>query len=388
MTGADLAQPFPVRVAHLVRPAHGGMRQQVKSLLTHLPPVLLAAPPDVCEFCADVVPVDRLILPPVRRPDALLRNGLQAGKWAKQKQAQILHGHGLLWTPLFASAQSASRLPLVVTLHNLVPADLSVAQRLVLRLALRYAARILCVSGAVAQSAAPLVHKNKIVVVRNGIDGARFGNTPETVAQVRAAHGVFPDVSPDALVILCVARLSPEKGVRTLLEAAALLHKTGPPFHLWLAGDGPERDGLQSTAQASALSETVQFLGQCAPEEIADLMCAADLLVLPSLTEGLSLAVIEAMASGLPVVASHVGGVPEVVQHGETGLLVPPGDAPALADALQTLLLNANRRETMGRAGRIRAETHFSATRMIHETRAVYEAALSAPNKRTKGPPL
>ena len=117
-------------------------------------------------------------------------------------------------------------------------------------------------------------------------------------------------------------------------------------------------------------------MGQKSADEIAGLMQAADIYVQSSLVEGLGLGVVEAMASGLPVIASRVGGLPEVVLHGETGLLVPPSDAPALADALR-LLTNANCRAEMGSAGRVRAQTRFDTARMVGETQVVYQSVLA-----------
>ena len=124
----------------------------------------------------------------------------------------------------------------------------------------------------------------------------------------------------------------------------------------------------------------VTFLG--ARDDVPTLLDAADVYVQPSLSEGLGLAVLEAMAAGLPVIATRTGGLPEVVADNQTGLLVPPGDAPALANALQYLLDNVNRRDKMGKAGRARAVSCFSIARMVSETQEVYRVALTQESKR------
>ena len=181
---------------------------------------------------------------------------------------------------------------------------------------------------------------------------------------------------PNGLLVFCAARLSPEKGLPILLEAANALRGDFPHLRVLVAGDGPQKSELEQAAQALEMRQMVSFVGQKSADEIAGLMQAADIYVQPSLGEGLGLGAVEAMASGLPVIASRVGGLPEVVLHGETGLLVPPSDAPALADALR-LLTNANRRAEMGSAGRVRAQTHFDTARMVGETRVVYQSVLA-----------
>ena len=226
-------QVAPLCVAHLVRPAQGGMRSQVRTLLTHFPHGLLAAPRTVCDFCAEVAEENCRLLPNTRNPASLLA-GAKAGIWARKRHAQILHGHGLLWLPLFASAQVASGLPLVVTLHNLVPDKMSAAQNQILRTAFARTSRILCVSEAVAESAKNLTGRDKIAVVRNGIDTARFSRPLLNRASVRTAFGV----PPDGLLVFCAARLSPEKGLHILLEAVDALRGDFPHLRVFIAGDG------------------------------------------------------------------------------------------------------------------------------------------------------
>ena len=371
----------PLRVAHLVRPAEGGMRVQVRSLLAAFPHSLLAAAPETCQFCAGVVAAeDCFTLLPAKRPDRLLVQGWRAGKWAKKRFARILHGHGLNYLPLFASAQIASGLPLVFTLHNLVPADLTGLERAIVQFALRRVTRIVAVSEAVAQSArvafGPIP---QMTVVRNGVDTDRFTNP---ALPTRDAARAVLNLPPDAVVVLCVARLSPEKGMNTLLDAAHIARHKTPRLRVVVVGDGPQKSELERAAHSASLGEIVTFLG--ARNDVPELLRAADLYVQPSLAEGLGLAAMEAMASGLPVVASRVGGLPEVVKENETGLLVPPGDAPALANALTLLLHDANLREAMGRAGKERAVSQFGTARMTEEMRAVYEDVLANRGLRGK----
>lgn len=137
-----------------------------------------------------------------------------------------------------------------------------------------------------------------------------------------------------------------------------------------LVGDGPWRPTLEHQARMLGVTEFVHFAG--VRNDIPALLAASDLFCLPSRTEGLGIAAIEAMASGLPVVASRVGGLPEVVEDGVTGLLVPPDDTAALAEALVRILEDRHRAAQMGDAGRTRAKQHFDSRAMIAATYAVY----------------
>src|SRR5205823_12324570 len=137
-----------------------------------------------------------------------------------------------------------------------------------------------------------------------------------------------------------------EKDVATLLHAAALVVRQRPAFRLRIAGDGPCLPALRGLAKQLGLDDQVAFLGEV--RDVAGLLATARLFVLPSLTEGISLTLLEAMSCGLPVVATRVGGNPEVIVDGQTGLLVPPGDPPALAAAILQLLGDETRCRNLG----------------------------------------
>jgi glycosyltransferase involved in cell wall biosynthesis len=260
----------------------------------------------------------------------------------------------------------------VVTLHNVVPPnrDIPRLHRAILRVTLSRAHRLIAVSEAVARSArVSLGSLRRLVVVRNGVDLARFDDPclPSRDAMRRALG-----LPPDAPVALCVARLSPEKDVAAFLEAAALVPETAANF--LVAGDGPLRPSLEQQIELLRLKDRARLLG--ARQDIPALLRAADVLCVPSREEGLGLAAVEAMASGLPVVATRVGGLPEVVTDGETGLLVAPGDRAALAAALTGLLSSPAYARRLGEAGRARARTCFDHRAMIAATNAVYAEAV------------
>jgi glycosyltransferase involved in cell wall biosynthesis len=149
-----------------------------------------------------------------------------------------------------------------------------------------------------------------------------------------------------------VGRLEPVKGVPLLLEAFARIAATHPGARLTIAGDGGVRARLMARAEALGLADRIHFPGYLDEAQVADLLASADMMVLPSFAEGLPVVLMEAMASGLPVIATQIAGVPELVVDGVSGLIVPPGDVAGLARAMDRLLADADLRAAMGQAGR------------------------------------
>ena len=206
--------------------------------------------------------------------------------------------------------------------------------------------------------------ERKLRVVANGIDPAPFTRAPDAALRSQLLTGV------DRPLVFTAARLAPQKGLDVLLAAAALV----PEAVFAIAGDGPERTALETRAAALGVAERVRFLG--ARDDVPALLAACDLFVLPSHYEGLPLSLLEAMAAAKPVVATRIGGPDEVVANGETGILVPPGDAAALASAIWALLAQPERARRSGEAGRERLRAHFSVRTMIDGVTAVYEELL------------
>jgi len=204
-------------------------------------------------------------------------------------------------------------------------------------------------------------------VVPNGIDVDGVARAAADRTGARRALGLDPGVP----VVLCAARLAREKGHHFLLHAIAEVARTIPGMQLLLAGDGSLRPELEAIAATLALGDRVAFLGW--RDDVPRLMAACDLLVLPSLSECLPLVCLEAMAAGRPVVASAVGGIPEVVVEGVTGRLVAPGDTGGLAAAITDLLRDPDLARAMGQAGRARVAERFSLARMRDEIYALLE---------------
>lgn len=186
-----------------------------------------------------------------------------------------------------------------------------------------------------------------VTVVPYGVDLARF-RPPERNGK-----------RPDEIVVGAVARLSPEKSLDTLLRASARLVGQGTPLRVVLAGEGPLRPRLERLAGRLGIAARVEFLGEVPHERVADVLAGFDIFALSSKAEGFGVAALEAQAAALPVVASRVHGIPDVVQDGRSGLLVPPGDIDALAAAIGRLAGDAALRVSMGRAGRAFVERRY-----------------------------
>lgn len=208
-------------------------------------------------------------------------------------------------------------------------------------------------------------------VVPNGIDIERLIGQQDR-AGFRSALGW----SEQDLVIVSVGRLEPVKGHRTLIRAApqiieAVSRSQAPgTVRFLLAGDGALKERLMLEAEKSGVSEHVHFAGH--RDDVGAVLSAGDLFVMPSVNEGMGLAVVEAMACSLPVVASNVGGIPEVVEDGVSGILVPPNDAGALAAACSGLLFDPTARERMGIEGERKARARYDIRAFLQNTAAVY----------------
>jgi glycosyltransferase involved in cell wall biosynthesis len=171
-----------------------------------------------------------------------------------------------------------------------------------------------------------------------------------------------------------VANLRPEKGHDVLLDAAPHILAVHPEAEFVLAGHGPCRSALEAQAHACGVDRHVRFLGEC--RNVPDILADGDLFVLPSRTEAMPNAVIEAMAAGLPVVASAVGGIPEVIAHGHTGLLVPPDDPLALAASVAQLMNDPARAAALGRSARDFISREFGFGRMVSRFEELYLSAI------------
>jgi glycogen(starch) synthase len=257
---------------------------------------------------------------------------------------------------------------LVSTKHNDDPFRAG-AFRFVERVLAKKASKVIAITAALARFQVERVGlpAEKVQVIHYGLD------------DVPAAWGSNPpvEVGPEARVLLAVSRLEPQKGVDVAIRALPEVRRRHPETVLVVLGEGPQREELATLARE--LDVPVLLPGRV--PDVAAWLKRADLLVHPARWEGFGLALLEAMLASLPVVATNVSSIPEIVADGETGLLVAPDDAPALAAALSRVLDDP---KEYGERGRARALAEFSVAQMADRTLAVYEAALRA---RPRGNP-
>ncbi len=211
---------------------------------------------------------------------------------------------------------------------------------------------------------------SKVITIRNGVDLAGW---PASKID-RQKKRMELRLNSGELLLGAVGRLDKQKGFSILIEAMAQLK--GSPLRCAILGEGPERASLEALVRKNHLEKSVWLLGEKA--DIPSWLSALDLYCLPSLWEGLPNSLLEAMALGLPVVASKVDGVPEAVQEGRDGVLVPPGKPAALAAVLRQLIDEPARRDALGRAARATISERFTLRRMLDEYQAAYATLLAS----------
>ncbi len=283
---------------------------------------------------------------------------------ARRERVRIIHAHDFYANLVGAAIARLAGAKLVASRRDLMH-WLSPAKRRALGWACRTADRVVANAAALARATVDElgVRPERVRLVPNGLDLAQFdadaSNSPDPP---------LPEAPHPTVAVVSNLNL-PDKGHADLLEAAARLAAAGRPITLLLVGDGAERGWL--AARATGLGLDVRFLGR--RRDVPRLLARVDAACLPSWAEGFPNAVIEAMAAARPVVATAVGGTPEAITDGEDGLLVPPRDPAALADALGRVLGDAPRARAMGRRARATVEARFSIDRAAKILDALYE---------------
>jgi glycosyltransferase involved in cell wall biosynthesis len=257
------------------------------------------------------------------------------------------------------------RWPLVITAHSFFGEHEERVIRELMAPNLRAADRVIAVSPHIADQAASLgVDRQRIRVIRSGVD--MEGDRPRDRAAARARLGITQPL------VLFVGNLEPRKQVPVLLQAL-----TGVHAELALVGDGDERDRLRMLARELGIAGRVRFVGRVGAEELHDWYVAADVFALPSSSEAQGIVALEAMANGLPVVASAVGGLLGTIDDGRTGFLVPPRDSTVLAERLRLLLDDESLRHAIGAAARAHVQNQFTWQRAAQATFEVYQDLLA-----------
>ncbi|MEE8078827.1 MAG: glycosyltransferase family 4 protein [Pseudomonadales bacterium] len=285
----------------------------------------------------------------------------------------LVHAHWVEPGFIAALANVLHHRPLVLTVHSLMPK----LNRMQL-LALRRADRVLFNSRYTMEQAIARGRCCKGEVVYQGYDAKLFSKLQRT-GEIRSRLGI-PD---DATVVTAVGRMIPLKGMQVLMSAAPAILADRPKAHLVLAGDGPLRSELQAQAARSAYGDRIHLPGALSRRDVARLFADADVCVAPGIVdttgraESFGITMEESMASGLPCVGSRVGGIPETIGDGVTGLLIEPGNPSVLASAILQLVDDAELRQRMGRAGQMRAEEHFAWPVLARQVVEIYHQLVS-----------
>ena len=220
---------------------------------------------------------------------------------------------------------------------------------------------------------AKIGHRDQYVVIYNGINIDTFSTMTQPRQEIRNSL----NLTQEAVVCITVGRLVPVKGQINLINAFPKVMAQHPNTHLLIVGEGELHKELLQQVNHLNLTKNIHFLGW--RSDIPNLLGASDIFVLPSLNEGLGLVLLEAMAQHLPTIATHVGGVPEVVEDGKTGLLVPAQSPHALTQAINQLIASPTQRQEMGEAGYQRAVNTFSIETTVEKTENIYRTLMGAP---------
>ena len=307
-----------------------------------------------------------------------VKEQLRFARDLRRERTQILHTFNFYPNMFAVPAARLAGVPVIIaTLRDM--GDLwTPMQRRAQRWVCRMAHRVVANADAVREQALKEGYEpDKVCVIRNGLDLAKFTSAPDHALQ-RESLGLPPHVP----IVAVFSRLNHEvKGIDCFLEAAARVALVHPDVRFLVVGRGPLRVGLEALAERLGLGDRVRFTGF--RSDIGETMAAVSISVIPSQSEGLSNVLLESMAASLPVIATRVGGTPEVVENEVSGLLVPPRDPAALALAIGSLLHDPVRAAALGRAGRQRVERLFQLGRMVGETEALYDGLLLRAEQRS-----
>lgn len=367
----------PIPIAYVIPRllGSGGAEHHVLEVLTHLD--RRAFSPILCCLRAEGALLDQvrqLGVPVVDcrlrslREGGLLRAVFRLNQEFRKRGTRVVHSYLFHANLVGTLAARLARVPVALTSKRSLDTYPTVLERWACKVSNRLADRVTANAEEVRRHAHEIegCSLDKIVVIPNGVDLTRFAAT------VATPPVELPDSGP---IVGCVGRLSGKKGHTDLLEAAALVLRRRPGTTFVFVGDGTLRSQLRAQADGLGLNGQVRFVGHVS--DPVPLLYRMNLFVLPSRIEGMSNALLEAMAANRAVVATSVGGNPEVVVDGVTGLLVPPRDPARLADAVVTLLGDPERASAMGAAGRARVEACYSVQAMLRQMEELYRRELA-----------
>jgi glycosyltransferase involved in cell wall biosynthesis len=300
-------------------------------------------------------------------------NILKLATLLKKAKPDIVHTHGYFASVIGRIAANYARVPVLFNHVHSTYWDYKKRNLFIEKLLSKHTQTIICCSEAVRNFVTKneKIDPSKTIVIYNGVDVERFSNS-KYISAKRMELGI----NPNDPVIGTVSSLTPHKGHKYLLLAAREILETFSSTKFLFVGDGGLKEELEDQAKNLNIFSNVIFTGT--RKNIPELLNLIDIFVLPSSSrEGLGISIIEAMAVEKPVVATNIGGVPEVVEDGKTGILVPPKNPEALAGAVIELLNNPGKTKEMGRLGRLRIKEKFTTGNMISEIEILYRSLFS-----------
>jgi len=297
---------------------------------------------------------------------------IRLARLINRKKIDIVHSHEFMMTVYGAIAARLTRTPMLGTMHGKVYYPEKARRVRMLKFALSLSSKMIAVSEDLRKYLAGLfgMESEKLITLYNGIDLKKYSSV-ESRQQSREILSIPKGVP----VAGTVGSLFKVKGLNFLLDAVPKIRKDHPGFVLLIAGEGEQESALKAQAESLGLGESVRFIGF--RDDIPRILNAIDVYVCSSLSEGHSLSILEAMALSVPIIATEVGGNPELIEHDKNGILVKAEDPSALAANISSLLRDSALRERFGRASRSLAEERFSLESMISRYSKLYEGLLS-----------
>lgn len=376
------------KLLQIVRPTEGGIGKHIITLVNGLKEEF-----DVTIACPQNSALeDKLVSENIRTLPLPLAGTVSLKKdyasfnilrhFMRMEKIHLAHAHGAKAALIARPAALWSGVPSIYTVHNSVfnahwPAWKNTIVAAVEHVLSWPTDHILTVSEALGEEIKlrQRIPQHKIKVVHNGIHFNHFRDKHTPLGFKEKWH-----IPQNRIVIGTVARMAPQKGLSVLIKAAKQIINQYN-VHFLIVGDGPLRNELEEKTRSLSIKDYFTFTGMV--EDIAQAYSSMDVFVLPSITEGLPLTILEAMAFSLPVVATSVGGVPEIIEDDVCGFLVPPGNHEELCAKITCLVAHPGLRERFGRRGRQRVHDKFGASKMIQEIKAVYYHLLKNPIYKT-----
>jgi glycosyltransferase involved in cell wall biosynthesis len=293
----------------------------------------------------------------------------------KSGQFSLIHTHGYKANILGGMAAKLAGVKSVATVHLHTETTYRLRlYKIIDLLALRFFPKVIAVSENLRQYLiANGLPPKKVVTIHNAVDLEIFASGVSFCNDKALKNRL--GIGSDQYIVSIIGRLTSQKGHRYFLESAKRILEVLPETRFLIVGDGPLREELEGLSLSLGVAQAVCFLGY--QQDIATLMGISDVIVMSSLKEGLPYVLLEALALARPVVGTQVGGIPEVIKHGETGLLVPPKDSKGLAEAIIRVLRNPEEAARLGERGRKLVSREFNVETMVRKTAAVYAEVLS-----------